>query len=504
MTTWSVWIHGDQLLERHPALEEAEQAAGREQVAVVLVESAARRQKRPVQRQKLVLLISAMRHYAMALREQGWRVDLIQAPTFTAGLQIHLARCRPERLLTMAAASYPGRQFQQSLEKQLGLPVTILPNTQFLTGRYNPIPEPEPDKRIVMETFYRAMRRHFDLLMDGEEPVGDRWNFDQDNRRPLPADVDPPPRRPFPPDELTRQVMAEVDGWPEGVGETAGFDYAVTRPQALDALQDFLDHRLAHFGDYEDAMTRRSHLVYHSLLSPYLNLGLLEPLEVVRAAEATYHRGAAPLNAVEGFVRQVAGWREFMFWQYWRQMPDLLAMNSWEATRPLPAFVWSGESDMACLSQAVNRALATGYNHHIERLMLLCNFFLLAGIDPQAVNEWFLSVYIDAYEWVMAPNVIGMGLNADGGLTATKPYIASANYINRMGDFCAGCRFNHRRRTGEDACPFNFLYWNFILEHEGRLRENPRTSRNVLGLRHLDAAERERVRAAAARFLADL
>jgi len=203
-------------------------------------------------------------------------------------------------------------------------------------------------------------------------------------------------------------------------------------------------------------------------------------------------------------VRQILGWREFMAWQYWRQMPGMKEQNAWAATQPLPPFVWTGETDMACLQHAIRRAIHTGYNHHIERLMLLCNFFMLCGIDPRAVNDWFMALYIDAYEWVMPPNVIGMGLNADGGLTATKPYIASANYINKMGDHCRGCTFDHKKRHGEGACPFNFLYWNFILEHEERLRANPRTSRNLLGLRYLDNAERQAVRAAAAEFLEEL
>ena len=234
--------------------------------------------------------------------------------------------------------------------------------------------------------------------------------------------------------------------------------------------------------------------MYHSLLSLYLNLGLLEPLALAQAAEQAYHDGLAPINAVEGFVRQTLGWREFMYWQYWRQIPGMDEKNSWQATRPLPPFFWNGDTEMACLHHAINRAIGTGYNHHIERLMLLSNFFMLAGINPKAVNDWFMSLYIDATEWVMPPNVIGMGLNADGGLTATKPYIASANYINKMGDHCTACCFDPKLRYGADACPFNFLYWNFIIQHEERLRQNPRTSRNVLSLRYLNDTERTRVR----------
>lgn len=495
-----VWILGDQLLPSHPALAQAEVEAGRENVRVLLIESAARLRHRPYQRKKLVLLLSAMRHYAAALGKEGYEIEYIQADSFGEGLAEAVDRRQPEKLWTMASASYGGRRGQEKLAARLGVAVELLPNTQFLTGRYNPIPDPEAEKRYVMESFYRSMRQEFGLLMEGDEPAGGRWNFDAENRKPLPAHVEPPDPQRFPPDELTRQVMAEVAELP-GVGSVEGFAYAVTRVDALAALDDFLAHRLPHFGAYEDALTVRSHALFHSLLSPYLNIGLLEPLEVAQAAARVYRGGGAPLNSVEGFVRQVVGWREFMYWQYWRQMPGMLDKNAWGAQRPLPAFVWDGEMGMACLSHAIRRALETGYNHHIERLMVLSNFFMLAGIDPRAVNDWFLSLYIDAYEWVMPPNVIGMALNADDGLTATKPYIASANYINKMGDLCAGCRFNPKARTGDDACPFNFLYWNFILTHEARLRANHRTARQAANLRHLDAAERAAVRRQAQDFL---
>jgi deoxyribodipyrimidine photolyase-related protein len=334
--------------------------------------------------------------------------------------------------------------------------------------------------------------------------VGGQWNYDQENRRPLPKEKEPPADLHFEPDAVTREIMAEAADWPPGVGESDSFGYAVTRQQALAVFDHFLQYRLADFGAYEDAMSARSHSLYHSLLSPYLNLGLLEPLELIRGAEQAYADGRAPLNSVEGFIRQILGWREFIYWQYWRQMPGMMQQNSWGAERPLPEFFWTGETEMACLRHALSRALATGYNHHIERLMLLSNFMMLAGINPAVANNWFLSVYIDAYDWVMPPNVIGMGLNADDGRTATKPYIASANYINKMSDHCAGCRFNHRTRHGADACPFNFLYWNFLLTHEERLRANPRLGRNVLGLRHLDDEERAAVRSQAADFLEGL
>jgi deoxyribodipyrimidine photolyase-related protein len=507
----TVWILGDQLLHEHPAIN----AAGNpSEFRVLLIESEAALHRRPYGLPKLALLLSAMRHHAGDLEHRGYQVDYVRSPSFLDGLRRHVAEHDPVRLITMAASSHRGRAFQNRLDDLLGRPVEVLPNTQFLTGRLNPIPNPEPDRRYVMENFYRAMRRHFNVLMDGDQPAGGRWNFDADNRKTLPKVISLPDDAKFEPDEITRGVLAELSSTADDGQRT--FDhsaspvslaggrwpsYATTRTDALQVFKRFLSERLVNFGPYEDAMTVRSHSLFHSVLSPYLNIGLLEPLELVRAAEEAYRDGRAPINSVEGFIRQILGWREFMYWQYWRQGPSLLAQNAWQATRSLPDFFWTGDTDMACLRHALERALATGYNHHIERLMLLSNFLMLAGVDPAEANEWFLSVYIDAYDWVMAPNVIGMGLNADDGLTATKPYIASANYINKMSDHCAGCRFKHKKRTGDDACPFNYLYWNFLLLHEEKLRGNPRFGPAVLGLNRIDSAEREIVQREAGQFL---
>ncbi|MFZ1396060.1 MAG: cryptochrome/photolyase family protein [Candidatus Promineifilaceae bacterium] len=501
----AVWILGDQLLEKHPALQVAEAEVGRENVRVLLVQSAARTGKLPYHRRKLVLLFSAMRHYAEALRARGYEVDYVKAPTFAAGLRQFVAAHQPERLFTMMASEWNGRSFQQNqLAQIVGIPVTLLPNTQFLVGQFDPYPNHSPDKNVIMEYFYREMRRHFGVLLDDGQPVGGDWNYDKENRKSLPKKIDLPDVPRFEPDGITQEVIDEVAAAGHGVGSLAGFDLAVTRPQALAAFGDFLQHCLPNFGAYEDAMTARHQTVFHSVLSPYLNLGLLEPLELIQGAEMAYAAGDAPINSVEGFVRQILGWREYIYWQYWQQMPGLVEKNSWGAKRPLPQFFWDAQTDMNCLHHVIERALGTGYNHHIERLMVLCNFCLLAGIEPMAVNDWFLAHYIDAYEWVMLPNVLGMGLNADGGVTATKPYIASANYIHKMGDYCGGCRFNHKQRHGEDACPFNFLYWHFLLQHEETLRANPRLGPNVLGLRYLDEGERTAVRHQAQQFLQNL
>ncbi len=500
--TATVWILGDQLVATHPALELAEQQHGRDQLVVLMIESERRAGRLPYQRKKLVLLFSAMRHYAQELRSAGYRVDYRISPDTDTGVSEHLRVHQADQVYTMAASEYRGRRYQQRLSGKLGIPVTVVPNTQFLTGRFDPIPDPQPGRRYVQESFYRKMRQHFDLLVEPDgEPVGGRWNFDKENRKRLPADAEPRPPITFPPDPITRAVMDEVKRKYQGVGLVDGFNLAVTRQAARAAAQDFFDQRLADFGAYEDAMSSLHETIYHSRLSPYINIGLLDPLELAREAQERYLTGRAPLNSAEGFIRQVVGWREFIYWQYWRLMPGITESNQWNAERRLPGFFWTGETRMNCLRQVIQRALEHGYTHHIERLMVVSNFCLLAGIDPGAVNDWFLSAYIDAYEWVMVPNVYGMGLHADGGLIATKPYFSTANYINKMSDYCRDCALDRKSRTGEDACPFNTLYWNFILQHEGALRSNPRMNRSLLGLRHLDEQERSLVRERATGYL---
>jgi deoxyribodipyrimidine photolyase-related protein len=498
----TVWILGDQLLHNHPALEFAEQQAARNQICILMIESEARSRRFPYQLKKLVFLFSAMRHYAENLVHHGYRVDYRISTTTTKALIEHVNAYNPERLFTMAASEYHGRSYQRSLEALIGVPLTILPNTQFLCGEYNPIPEPQPGKFYVQETFYRNMRRHFNLLLDEDgEPYGGKWNFDKENRRKLPKEVHPVDPKIFEPDGITREVMSEVERKFQGVGEVRGFDLAVTHADACLAAADFLDHRLAHFGAYEDAMSSTYQTVNHSRLSPYLNIGLLEPMSLVKAVQERYENGEAAINSAEGFIRQVVGWREFIYWQYWRLMPDLPVSNYWQAVRPLPEFFWDGKTALRCLHFVISRGLQTGYAHHIERLMIVSNFCLLMGINPDEVNDWFLSVFIDAFEWVMLPNVYGMGLYADGGQISTKPYISSANYINRMSDYCLQCSYNHKARTGEEACPFNYLYWNFILGNEEKLRSNPRMGRSLLGLRHLKPEDRQQVMKQAKRFL---
>lgn len=506
MTTLAtVVVLGDQLVREHPAIAAAESEFGLEHVTVLMVESEHRHTLLPYHRRKLALVLSAMRHYAERLRARGYQVDYRKARNITSGVREHLSATGSSRLFAMEASEYDARRWQKRLGALVGVPVTLLPNTQFLVSRFDPFGAAVPGKRYVMENFYRAMRLEFRVLVDREgNPEGGSWNFDAENRKPLPKNEPIPERVACKLDDITRQAIAQAEQSRDAIGSAQGFDLAVTHEQAERELFDFIEHRLAKFGPYEDAMTTRDGVLYHSTLSNYVNIGLLEPMQMIRAAEAAYLEGRAPLNSVEGFIRQVLGWREFMYWQYWQQMPGLRTANGWKATRELPQFFWDGDTRMNCLRHAVGRVLQVGYAHHIERLMLICNFCLLAGVVPSEVADWFQSLYVDAFDWVVQTNVVGMGLNADGGRIGTKPYIASANYINKMSDYCGSCSYDHKERTGENACPFNSLYWNFLIEHEEQLKANPRMGPAVLGLKRVDAAERAAIRKQAKRFLKEL
>jgi deoxyribodipyrimidine photolyase-related protein len=319
------------------------------------------------------------------------------------------------------------------------------------------------------------MRKQHRVLMDGDEPAGREWNFDKSNRKPAPAGLRVPRVPAFAPDAITRAAMEDVEAvFPTHPGTTAGFDLPVTRADARAALADFIQHRLPRFGDYEDAMVTGQPVLFHSLLSAPLNAGLLSPLECVHAAEKAYETGGAPLNCVEGFVRQILGWREYVYGIYWSFMPEYRDRNARKSEHDLPDWFWSGDTDLNCLRQCVGGVVDRAYSHHIQRLMVLCNFATLAGLSPQAVNDWFYAMYVDSHDWVVTPNVVGMGMNADNGTMATKPYVSSGAYINRMSDYCDGCRYDVTTRDQDDSCPFNYLYWTFLEHFRKQYAANPR------------------------------
>jgi deoxyribodipyrimidine photolyase-related protein len=359
-------------------------------------------------------------------------------------------------------------------------------------------------KSLRMEYFYREMRKRHGVLMQGaagDQPEGGQWNFDAHNREAFSA-AGPgavPPRAVFEPDALTREVMALVEArFAAHPGRLDGFAWPVTREQALVALQRFVAERLPCFGRYQDAMWPGEPWLYHAHLAAALNLKLLHPREVVAAAVAAYRAGAAPLAGVEGFVRQILGWREYVRGIYWTRMPGYAGLNALEAQEDLPAWYWTGETDMACLRDAITQTLQHGYAHHIQRLMVTGLFALMLGVQPQQVHAWYLAVYVDAVEWVELPNTLGMSQYADGGLMASKPYVATGKYIQRMSPHCQGCRYDPAQRTGDRACPYTTLYWDFLMRHESALAANPRMALQVKNVARLDAGQKQAIRERAA------
>lgn len=489
-------VLGDQLTGSLSALADLEPA--RDIVLLMEVQDEATYVRH--HKQKIVLVLSAMRHFAEELSRRGIRVDYVKLDdagntgSLTGEVQRAAARHRPERVVATRPGEWRVWEMMQTWQRRLGLRVEIREDDRFLStpeefgvwlaGRTRP----------RMEHFYRHMRRRMGWLMEGApampgttrpqsgvervralRPVGGRWNFDSANRRPPRRDLEVPPVRGFPPDRITREVIELVRRrFGTHVGHLGSFTWAVTRANALAALSSFVEQRLPRFGDYQDAMLSSEDVLFHSALSPYLNLGLLLPREVCAAALAAWTAGAAPLNAVEGFIRQILGWREYVRGLYWAFMPGYADSNALSATRPLPRFYWDGETDMNCMTRCIRATMQNAYAHHIQRLMVTGNFALLAGLSPAAVEEWYLTVYADAYDWVELPNTHGMALFADGGLLASKPYAASAAYINRMSDYCDTCAFDPRLGVGPRACPFNYLYWNFLITHQERFEGNGR------------------------------
>jgi deoxyribodipyrimidine photolyase-related protein len=491
--TIGIWVLGDQLWQTQSAL--SSMADQKENAAVILIESYEHGRSRPYHQQKLVLVWSAMRHFAEELRQAGWQVDYRIAPTFEEPLH-HWAT---ERGITELRVMTPNDRPFRTLIHRLKLPCPIqqLPNNHFLWSTDEFKDWASGRKQLLMESFYREGRKRFHILMtDDGKPIGDQWNFDKDNRKPPKGKLNPPNPLQFQPDDITQAVMEQVQSADfQTYGAIAPFRWAVTRHQALQVLDHFLHHRLPTFGPYQDAMVTGEDTLWHALLSPYLNLGLLQPLEVVQAAEAAYRENNLDLNSVEGFIRQVLGWREYMHGLYHYVDDDYCDRNWFDHQAELPAFFWdAAQADMNCLHQTLSQVERTGYAHHIQRLMILSNFSLIAGFNPQTVEQWFHAAFIDAYDWVMQTNVLGMGLFADGGTLASKPYASSANYVNKMSDYCQSCRYNHRDRYSDDACPFNFFYWDFLDRHRDKLKSQGRMSFILKNLDRMSADELETIR----------
>ena len=445
-------------------------------------------------KKKIAFLFAAMRHFAAELRSTGHEVRYVKLedPGNTGSLRGEVARALEDVPgLTGVVATKPGEwrllSDMEMWRDLFAVPVQLRDDTRFIVPLTEFFAWAKGRKQLRMEFFYREVRRKTGLLMDGDEPAGGQWNFDHDNRKRLPKSLTPPPRFLPEPDALTREVIALVaKRFPDHFGDLEPWVFATTRPGAEAARDHFIGEILPGFGDWQDAMAKSEPWMWHSLLSIYINCGLLDPLNVCRRAEAEWRAGRAPLNAVEGFIRQIIGWREYVRGIYWLKMPAYTETNTLAAHRPLPDFYWTGETDMRCMAEAIGQTRRHAYAHHIQRLMVTGNFALIAGLDPAMVNEWYLLVYADAYEWVELPNTHGMALHADGGLMASKPYAASGNYINKMSDYCSSCAYDVKQKSGPQACPFNYLYWDFIDRNRQRLSGNPRMSLIYKALDQLD------------------
>ncbi len=483
---------GDQLTTAVGPLASADPSV----VEVLMVESEAAATALPHHKQKLSLQWSASRHFARALEASGFTVAYRRAPSLAAAVTEFVSERGGAALRVMQPSDWEVASCLERAAGDGGGELVVVPNELWLTTEEDFDDWADGRKTLRLEYFYREMRRKRGWLMDGNEPLGDRWNFDADNREtPEPGHDFPAPLR-FDPDALTREVIGEVETlYPDHFGSTESFGWPVTREEALRALEDFVEHRLPLFGPFEDAMVEGE-----SVLSVPLNLGLLTPLEVCERALERFgepHR-PVPIQSIEGFIRQVLGWREFMRHVYRRQMPALSSANGLAHREPLPEAYWGAPTDMRCIEQSVAQLAGHGHTHHIQRLMVLGNFALIAGVDPRAVNDWFLGCYVDAWDWVVTPNVMGMSQFADLGSFTSKPYASSGKYVNRMSDHCRACAYDVKRTVGQDACPLNSLYWDFLDRHADLFSSNPRMKLMLANWARRDDESRAKILARAA------
>ena len=484
--TTTVWVFGDQLNTGIGALRTARPDTH----VILMVESSSKCTGRPWHRQRLHFILSSMRHFAADLRSAGFVVDHVQAATMTEGLRTHKKRF-PDNTVV---ATEPNSAAARALLARLG--VGTVPSDQFLTPFAGFAAWASTRKVLRMEDFYRRQRVRLGYLMDGDEPAGGQWNFDHDNRKPPPKDGSSPWPAPLQDalDAIDTEVISSLPAHCTGA-EPSGW-WATTREGALARMHHFVDRVLPMFGPHEDAMLAGNWHLAHSLLSPYLNNGLLLPAEVCDAVESAYRAGRVPIASAEGFIRQVIGWREYVHCLYWLWMPGYTEKNELGAVRPVPpALTTPGATRMNCVAGCMGDVHERGWAHHIQRLMVIGNLALLAGVEPRAMTDWMWESFVDGAEWVMVPNVIGMSLHADGGMMASKPYAGGGAYIDRMSDYCKGCAYDRKKRTGDDACPFTTLYWDFLLRHADRFVRNPRMSTQVRSAQKLADADEVRERA---------
>jgi len=506
----AILILGDQLSPDLAALQDADRARD----LIVMAEVRAEATYVGHHPKKIAFLFAAMRKFAARLERDGWQVAYtrLDDPDNTHAIPDELARRAADHGADGVVVTEPGewrlRQALDALQESYGSHMEFIcySDTRFIASKDDFADWAAGRKQLRMEYFYRDMRRKTGLLMDGDKPAGGQWNYDHDNRKPAKGkDLFAAGPLRFDPDETVEEVLALVEReFPSNFGDLRPFWFATDHAQAQASLDHFITQRFETFGDYQDAMLRDDAFLSHAVLGLYINAGLLDPLAVCQAAEKAWKNGDVPINAAEGFIRQILGWREFVRGVYDLEGPDYTSRNVLEHKRKLPEMYWGGETRMACMSAAIGQTRAEAYAHHIQRLMVTGNFALLAGIDPAQVHEWYLAVYADAYEWVEAPNVIGMSQFADGGVVGSKPYVSSGAYINRMSDYCKGCAYAVSAKTGDKACPFNLLYWHFLLRHRDRFGGNPRMAQMYRTWDRMDETRRDAVLADADRLLARL
>ena len=457
---------------------------------------------------RIAMFLAAMRNFAKTLRDDDLALDYLALDehkhnSLSEALAHSLERYRVEKLRVVKPGDYRVEQGLKALAEEHELPLEILEDRHFLTQPEDFAEWAEGRKALRMEYFYREQRKRFGILMDGEKPAGGGWNYDEKNRGNFGKEgpgMLPEPEA-FNPNNITKAVIKLVEErFADHPGELDNFDWPVTAKHAKTALDDFIDNRLIAFGEYQDAMWTDEPWLYHSRLSVAMNLKLLDPRDVIAAAESAWRKNEVGIAAAEGFIRQILGWREYVRGLYWYRMPDYLDDNSLKARQDLPDFYWTGDTDMECLKQSIGQTLQYGYAHHIQRLMITGLYALLYGVEPIQVHEWYLAVYVDAVEWVELPNTLGMSQYADGGVIASKPYIASGKYIQKMSNYCDHCPYNPAKRHGEDACPVTTLYWDFLLRHEKRFADHPRLALQVRNVGRLNEDEIKAIREQAARL----
>lgn len=458
---------------------------------------------------KIAFIFSAMRHFAEELKKNKIKThyvtldDPLNSQSFDTEVARAIKLLSPSKLIITMPGEY--RVYKKILhwQKTLSIPVELIEDDRYFCTIDEFKSLASEKEHIRLEYFYRYLRKKTGILMNpNKTPIGGKWNYDKDNRHPLKNTLSIPKRKSFKIDTITKEVMGLINQYFNShFGSLDHFYFAVTRAEALKLLDAFIKDYLPHFGDYQDAMQTDEPFLFHSVLSPYLNIGLLSPKEVCLRAVKAYEAGTAPLNAVEGFIRQILGWREFIRGVYWLKMPSYAKENFFKSHQPLPEFYWTGATQMNCLQQAISQTKNYAYSHHIQRLMITGNFALLSGLSIQAVCEWYLLVYADAYEWVELPNTLGMALYADGGFLASKPYAASGNYIHRMSNFCETCIYNPKETVGASACPFNSLYWHFINRNENTLKENQRLQFTFATWKKMPLAKRKSILSHAKKIL---